>query len=155
MLGENNGAKLPTGGLAVFLFACLIIPDAGFSGVVPDDLVPSEIVDGATKSETELASFGNYCGVFMGADFMKNRIIDIDGFADRGNPGSASDYDDTGFVGGVLTGGKFDVGRFTLRGELDGTLTNVSVSTDKLDPEGLDETAESEFSWIVTARGGS
>ena len=38
--------------------------------------------------------------------------------------------------------------------ELDGTITNVSASTDKLDPEGLDETAESEFSWIVSARGG-
>ena len=153
-LGENDGAKLLAGGLAVSLLACLIIPDTGFSGVVPEDLAPSEIADGAAQSEAEFASFGNYAGVFMGAGFMKNRIVDIDGFADWGNPGSVSDYDDTGVIGGVLVGGKFDVGGFTLRGELDGTLTNVSASTDKLDPEGLDETAESEFSWIVTARGG-
>ena len=50
-------------------------------------------------------------------------------------PGSVSKYDDTGFVGGVLVGGKFDVGGLTLRMELDGTLTNVSASTDKLDPK--------------------
>ena len=154
VLKKNDRAKLLAGGLAVFLLACLIIPDAGFSGVMPDDPMPSEIVDGATHSETEFGSFNNYAGVFVGAGFMKNRIVDIDGFADWGNPGSVSKYDDTGFVGGVLVGGKFDVGGFTLRGELDGTLTNVSASTDKLDPEGLDETAESEFSWIVTARGG-
>ena len=151
---ENDRAKLLAGGLAVFLLVCLIVPDAGFSGVMPDDSAPSEIVDGATQSETEVVNFNNYAGVFVGAGFMENRIVDIDGFADWGNPGSVSDYDDTGFVGGVLVGGKFDVGGFTLRGELDGALTNVSASTDKLDPEGLDETAESEFSWIVTARGG-
>ena len=69
-------------------------------------------------------------------------------------PGSVSKYDDTGFAGGAFVGGKFDVGGLTLRGELDGTLTNVSALTDKLDPEGLDETAESKFSWIVSARGG-
>ena len=153
-LRENDRAKLLAGGLTVFLLACLIIPNAGFSGVMPDDPVPGEIVDGPAQSEIELASFNNYAGVFMGAGFMKNRIVDIDGFADWGNPGSVSDYEDTGFVGGVLVGGKFDVGGLTLRMELDGTLTNVSVSTDKLDPEGLDETAESEFSWIVSARGG-
>ena len=85
---------------------------------------------------------------------MRNRVVDIDGFADGGNPGSVSKYDDTGFAGGAFVGGKFDVGGLTLRGELDGTLTNVSASTDKLDPEGLDETAESKFSWIVSARGG-
>ena len=152
--GENDGARLLASGLAVFLLACLIIPDAGFSGVMPDDPAPGEIADDAAQSETELISFDNYAGVFMGAGFMKNRTVDIDGFADWGNPGSVSDYDDTGFVGGVLVGGKLDVSGFTLRGELDGTLTNVSASTDKVDPEGLDETAESEFSWIVTARGG-
>ena len=153
-LGENDGAELLGSGLAVFLLACLIIPNAGFSGVMPDDPAPSEIVDSAAQSEIELASFNNYAGVFMGAGFMKNRIVDIDGFANWGNPDSVSDYDDTGFVGGVLVGGKFDIGCLTLRMELDGTLANVSASTNKLDPEGLDETAEAEFSWIVSARGG-
>ena len=136
---ENNRAKL----LVVFFF--LIIPNAGFAGTAQES---------TPQNETELLRFGNYAGVFVGPGFMRNRVVDIDGFADWGNPGSVSKYDDTGFAGGAFVGGKFDVGGLTLRGELDGTLTNVSASTDKLDPEGLDETAESEFSWIVSARGG-
>lgn len=141
-------------GLAVFLLVSLIIPNAGFSGVVPDDLTQSETEDHSTQNETGLVRFDSYAGVFAGPGFMRNRMLDIDGFADWGNPGSVSKYDDTGFVGGVLVGRKFDVGGLTLRMELDGALTNVSASTNKLDPEGLDETAESEFSWIVSARGG-
>lgn len=137
--------KLLAAGLAVFLLAFLIIPNTGFAGAV---------LDNPPENETEPVRFDKYAGVFIGPGFMKNRIIDVDGFADWGNPGSVSKYDDTGFVGGVLLGRKFDYGGLTLRMELDGTLTNVSASTDKLDPEGLDETAESEFSWIVSARGG-
>lgn len=151
---ENNKTELLAASLAVFLLVFLINPNAGFSGVVPDDLTQSETEDHSTQSETGLVRFNNYAGVFAGPGFMRNRILDIDGFADWGNPGSVSKYDDTGFVGGVLVGGKFDVSGLTLRMELDGTLTNVSASTDKLDPEGLDETAEAEFSWIVSARGG-
>ena len=142
---ETCRAKLLAAGLAVFLLAFLIIPDTGFAGAVPDN---------SPQNETENIRFDKYAGVFIGPGFMKNRITDVDGFADWGNPGSVSKYDDTGFVGGVLVGRKFDVGDLTLRMELDGALTNVSASTDKLDPEGLDETAESEFSWIVSARGG-
>ncbi len=138
---ENNRAKL----LVVFLFSFLIIPNTGFAGTAQDN---------APQNETELMRFDNYAGVFIGPGFMRNRVVDIDGFASGGNPGSVSKYDDTSFVGGVLVGGKFDVVGLTLRMELDGTLTNVSASTDKLDPDGLDETAESEFSWIVSARGG-
>ncbi len=106
------------------------------------------------QNEPENIRFDKYAGVFAGTGFMKSRITDVDGFADWGNPGSVSRYDDTGFVGGVIVGRKFDVGGLTLRMELDGALTNVSASTNKVDPEGLDETAESEFSWIVSARGG-
>ena len=142
------------GSLAVLLFVFLVSPNAGFSGVMPDDLTQSETDGDPAQSETGPARFDSYAGVFAGPGFMRNRIIDIDGFADWGNPGSISKYDDTGFVGGVILGRKFDVGGLTLRMELDGTLTNVSASTNKLDPEGLDETAESEFSWIVSARGG-
>ncbi len=151
---ETFRVKLFTASLAAFLLVSLVIPNAGFSGVVPDDLTQGETQDHSAQKETGLVRFDKYAGVFIGPGFMKNRIIDIDGFADWGNPGSVSKYDDTGFVGGVIVGRKFDVGGLTLRMELDGTLTNVSASTDKLDPEGLDETAESEFSWIVSARGG-
>ncbi len=151
---ETSREKFLAGSLAVFLLASLIIPNAGFSGVVPDDLTQSETEDHSTQNETGLVRFDKYAGVFAGPGFMRNRIVDVDGFADWGNPGSVSKYDDTGFVGGALVGRKFDVGGLTLRMELDGALTNVSASTNKLDPEGLDETAESEFSWIVSARGG-
>ncbi len=151
---ENCKAKLLAGGLTVFLLVFLVIPNAGFAGGVPDDPTQSESENDPAQSEPELVNFTKYAGIFVGPAFMKNRIIDIDGFADGGNPGSVSKYDDTGFAGGVLVGGKFDVGVLTLRMELDSMLTNVSASTDKLDPDGLDETAESEFSWIVSARGG-
>ena len=151
---RSNRRKLLAGSLAVFLLVFLISPNTGFSGVMPDDLTQSETEDDPAQSETGPARFDNYAGVFAGPGFMRNRILDVDGFANWGNPGSVSKYDDTGFAGGVLVGGKFDVGGLTLRMELDGALTNVSASTDKLDPEGLDETAESEITWIVSARGG-
>lgn len=151
---KNNRAKLLAGSLAVLLLVFLISPDAGLSDVMPDDLTQSETGEDQARREAGPVRFDNYAGVFAGSGFMRNRILDIDGFADWGNPGSVSRYDDTGFIGGVLVGGKFDVGCLTLRMELDGALTNVSASTDKLDPEGLDETARSEFSWIVSARGG-
>ena len=144
-LMENRGAKFLAAGSAVFLLVSLIIPNAGFADGLPDNPL---------RNEAEPVLFDKYAGVFTGPGLMKNRITDVEGFADWGNPGSVSRYDDTGFVGGVLAGRKFDVGSLTLRMELDGALTNVSASTDKLDPEGLDETAESEFSWIVSARGG-
>ena len=142
---EASGIKLLAGSLTLFLLVFLITPAAGFADVIPDS---------SQQDETETVRSDKYAGVFIGPGFMKNRVTDVDGFADWGNPGSVSSYDDTAFIGGVLVGKKFDVGGLTLRIELDGALTNVSASTDKLDPEGLDETAESEFSWIVSARGG-
>ncbi len=146
-------AKLLAVSVAIFLLASLIMPNVGFAGGVPDSPAQSEM-DNPAQNETGPVRFDKYTGVFIGPGFMRNRVVDVDGFADWGNPGSVSRYDDTGFVGGVLAGRKFDAGGLTLRVELDGALTNVSASTDKLDPEGLDETAESEFSWIVSARGG-
>ena len=137
-------AKFLAASLAVFLSVSLIIPNAAFAGGVPDNPLQNE----------GPIHFDKYSGVFIGPGFMENRITDVDGFADWGNPGSISKYDDTGFVGGVIVGKRFNVGALTLRMEFDGMLTNVSASTDKLDPESLDETAESEFSWIVSARGG-
>ena len=95
-----------------------------------------------------------YLGIFTGPSFMENRILDVDGFANWGNPGSLSKYDDTGVIGGFLAGRKFYISGLTLRTELDAAITNASASTDKLDPEGLDETAQSEFPWIISARGG-
>ena len=42
-----------------------------------------------------------YVGVFAGFGQADNRIIDVDGFANWGNPGSTVDYDTSGFIGGA------------------------------------------------------
>lgn len=133
------------GNSAVFLLAFLVIPNAAFA--------VSQLENPAQK-ETGPVGFHNYAGILIGPGLMKNRLLDVDGFADWGNPGTVSKYDDTGFGGGFLVGRKFDVGGLNLRMELDGVITHVSASTDKLDPEGLDETAEAGFPWIISARGG-
>lgn len=139
-----RGNPLP-GSLAVFLLAFLVIPNAAFAVSQPEN---------TTQKETGPERSHNYAGIFIGPGLMKNRLLDVDGFADWGNPGTVSKYDDTGFSGGFLVGRKFDVGGLNLRMELDGVITHVSASTDKLDPEGLDETAEAGFPWIISARGG-
>ena len=43
-----------------------------------------------------------YVGVFAGFGQADNRIVDVDGFANWGNPGSTVDYDTSGFIGGAL-----------------------------------------------------
>ena len=95
---------------------------------------------------------GTYAGVFAGAGRADNRIVDVDGFANRGNPGWAVDYDDAGFAGGALIGKKFELDGVPFRIELDGTFGDMSAKTDRVDPQGRDETAESKFRWIATAR---
>ncbi len=98
---------------------------------------------------------GTYAGGFIGSGRTDNRIVDIEGFANWGNPGSVSEYDTAGLVGGVLIGKKFDVGGARLRTEIDGTFGDLMAMTNQLDPQGLDETAVSEFRWIATGRGGA
>lgn len=95
-----------------------------------------------------------YAGVFAGYARLNNRLIDVDGFANWGHPGSGSTYNDDGFAGGVLVGKKFKIGGMPFRIEFDGTLGDLSATTNTLDPEGLDETAKAEFRWSVTTRAG-
>ena len=97
---------------------------------------------------------GTYAGAFASLGQTDNRIVDIDGFANWGNPGSTVDYDNSGFVGGALIGKQFEIGSAPLRVELDGTFGRLSATSNRLDPEGLDETVQSEFRWIATARAG-
>ncbi len=97
---------------------------------------------------------GTYAGLFTGSGRADNRIVDAEGFANWGNPGWAVDYDDAGFIGGALVGKKFEVGSMPLRIEIDGTFGGLSATSNRLDPEGLDETVKSEFRWIATARAG-
>ena len=95
-----------------------------------------------------------YAGVFVGTGRIDNRIVDVEGFANWGNPGWTVDYDAAGAVGGVLLGRTFAVGDMPLRIEVDGTFGDVSASSNRLDPRDLDETAETEFRWMFTLRGG-
>ena len=114
---------------------------------------------GAARAGSEGAAFnwaGTYVGIFAGAGRTDNRIVDVDGFANWGNPGSVVDYDASGFVGGALVGKKFEIGGMPLRIELDGTFGGLSAASNRLDPNpgGFDETVKSESRWIATARAG-
>ena len=95
-----------------------------------------------------------YAGGFGGFGRAGNEIVDIDGFSNWGKPGWSVDYDDIGGVGGVLLGKKFALGRVPLRLELDSTFGSLSADTNRLDPQGRDETAKATFRWIATARAG-
>ena len=95
-----------------------------------------------------------YAGLFVGTGLTGNRILDVDGFANWGNPGSVTEYDDEDFVGGALAGTRLRLGGLPLRLELDATLGDISARTDRLDPVGLDETAVADYQWLATARGG-
>ena len=114
---------------------------------------PARAEDGAAT----VGGAGTYAGVFAGLGRADNRIVDVDGFSNWGNPGWAVDYDDTGFAGGALIGRRFEIGGMPLRVELDGTFGDMSATTNRIDPgnpDDPDETVESEFQWIATARAG-
>ena len=100
------------------------------------------------------ARAGTYVGVFAGSGRSDNRSIDVDGYANWGNPGSMTDYDDGGLVGGVLMGRTFEVNGTRLRVEIDGTFGNLTAKSNRLDPVGLDETVETDVRWIASARVG-
>ncbi len=117
-------------------------------------IVSSGCVASARPGEAIFDRSGSYVGTFTGSALTDNRLTDIDGFANWGNPGWVTKYDDTGFVGGALTGKKFRMGAVPLRVELDATFGGMRAETDQLDPEGLDETARSHSPWIATVRPG-
>ena len=104
---------------------------------------------GAARQPTEA-----YGGVFAGSGRMGNRLVDVDGFANWGNPGSIVDYDDNRAVGGALLGRKFELDGTRLRFEIDAMFGYLSASSNRLDPEGLDETVETDVRWLATARVG-
>ena len=112
---------------------------------------------GPANADTAFDRTGIYAGVFAGSGRTDGRIVDVDGFSNWGNPGWTVDYDDAGLVGGVLVGRKFEAGGLPLRIELDGTFGGGSARTSRIDPgnpDDPDETVESEFRWIATARAG-
>ena len=95
-----------------------------------------------------------YAGLFAGSGLAQNQLVDVDGFANWGYPGSLSEYDDQGFAWGALAGSRFDFAGAPLRFEVDATFGGLSASTDRLDPEGRDETAIADYQWLATARAG-
>ena len=109
---------------------------------------------GAEDGSIAFDGTGMYAGAFAGSGRSDNRLVDVDGFANWGNPGSETDYDHGGFAGGVLVGRKFEVDRTRLRVELDATFGNLTARSDQLDPEGRDELVETDVRWVVTARVG-
>lgn len=134
---RNNGALC---GMALGAFALLITASSG-------PVFAAEDWSGSHGP-------GTYAGVFLGSGQADNRLIDTDGFANWGNPGSVTRYKDSGFIGGALIGKKFTFGDASIRLELDGTIGDLEARTNQLDPQGLDETAVAEFQWITTARVG-
>ena len=98
----------------------------------------------------------SYAGVFVGLGRADNRIVDVEGFANWGEPGWAVDYDESAPVGGALIGTKLAIGGMPLRLELDAMTGGggLAASDNTLDPEGLDETVETSFGWVMTARVG-
>ena len=111
----------------------------------------------ASDGDDALDLTDTYAGVFAGFGRTDNRITDVDGFSNWGNPGWSVDYEDTGFAGGALIGRKFEAGGLPLRLEFDATFGGGSAKTNRIDPGNPadpDETVESEFRWIATARAG-
>ena len=95
---------------------------------------------------------GAYAGVFAGLGRADNRIVDLEGFANWGRPGWAVDYRGTGPVAGALAGVALDPGGLPVRIEADIAAGRLAARSDRLDPEGRDETVRASYRWIATAR---
>ena len=61
----------------------------------------------------------DYAGAFLGVGKVANEIVDIDGFADWGNPGSTNKLNGPAAFAGVLAGRRLDMGSSGLRFEID------------------------------------
>ncbi len=95
-----------------------------------------------------------YVGLLAGSAWSNNEIKDLEGFAHWGMPGYTLDYHDSGLVFGVLAGHRLVIAGLPLRLEIDGMIGDMTARSNRLDPEGLDETVEVEFRWLATARVG-
>lgn len=111
-LPESRGSNAQ-GGMALGMFALLM---AAASGPVF-----------AAEDWSGSHGPGAYAGIFVGSAQADNRLIDTDGFANWGNPGSVTRYKDSGFIGGVLIGKKFTFGDASIRLELDGTIGDLEA----------------------------
>ena len=142
---EDRNARLPSGRGSAWRRAIIALPALAM------------LANGGPANAANDNGFdwtGTYAGVFAGSGRADGRIVDVDGFSYSGNPGWAVDYDDAGFAAGALIGRKFEIGGVPLRIELDGTFADLSAKTNRIDPrfQPPDETVESEFRWVATAR---
>lgn len=135
----------PSDGIAWSHVSVALVAFLAFAGAGPANADTGSVASGAS---------GAYTGVFAGSGRARNRLVDVDGFANWGNPGSMVDYGDNQFVGGALIGRKFEIGGTPLRIEFDAVLGSLSASSSALDPTCADESATSELQWITTARVG-
>ncbi len=110
---------------------------------------------GIARAQAPDTSGAMYAGVFAGTAWTDNQIEDVEGFANWGLPGWSLDYHDSGLVAGMLAGRRLELAGIPLRFEVDGMLGDLSARSNRLDPEGLDETVESEIRWLATARVGA
>ena len=108
----------------------------------------------ADDERSAMAWTGTYAGVFSGTARAYNRLIDVEGYANWGNPGSTVDYKDVGFAPGVLAGRTLDIDGMRFRIEIDATLGNTEAGTTRLDPTCPDEAANSELKWMTSLRAG-
>ena len=88
---------------------------------------------------------GTCAGAFAGVARLDNRIVDFDGFADWGNPGSRTGYARAGAVGGLLVAKRFGIGGGRFRVEADAMFGDLSAGANRLDPGCTDEAAASRF----------
>ena len=107
---------------------------------------------GADAADAASDRTAMYAGIFAGSARSDNRLADVDGFADWGNPGSMTDYDHSGVIRGVVAGRKIEIDGTTFRIEIDAALGDLTARSNRLDPTCTDESAKSEHRWIATAR---
>lgn len=112
--------------------------------------VAAQAEDASLSSSWE----GNYAGVLVGAGRLSNRLRDVDGFANWGNPGSSQGYNSNGLVGGAVAGQRVMIDGIGYRYEAEAMLGDLSAHTNRLDPTCTDEAANSRFRWLVAARFG-
>lgn len=110
---------------------------------------------GATAQSTGDYWRASYVGIVAGSGHSTNNLVDVEGFANPGNPGHTTNYDASGAVGGLVVGKRYGSdGLFPFRVELGLNFGDIKAETNMLDPEGLDESAIAQYHWISSVKFG-